>query len=148
MFGRPGQEKQRDELISLLGKYHAIVLCGHLHKTSILTRTTSTGSITQVCIGSVIPSPNAPIKDHLKGIEAYNADLVKLEPRFSPDSIEERKRILEYERQFIKHYEYADFCGYAAVKVSEKNDVDISIYANVDSKPWTTVRLTDLPGRA
>jgi hypothetical protein len=147
VFGKPEQEKQREELLNLLGKHHVIVLCGHLHKTSILMRTTSTGSITQVCIGSVISSPNTPIKSHLKGVNAYNANLVKLEPGFSPDSLEERKSILENERQFIKHYEYADFCGYAAVKVSEKNEVDISIYANVDNTPWTTVRLTDLSRR-
>ncbi len=101
VFGKAGQESQRDELVELLGKHNAIVLCGHLHKTSILTRTTSAGTITQVCIGSVISSPDAPIKNHLKGVETYNADLVKLEPKFSPDSLEERKSILENELSLL-----------------------------------------------
>ncbi|WP_148233553.1 metallophosphoesterase family protein [Pseudopedobacter saltans] len=146
VFGKPGQEKEREELVNLLGKHRAIVLCGHLHKTSVLTRTTPEGSLIQVCVGSVIPSPDAPVKNHLKGVESYNADLVNLEPRFSPTTLSERKVNLENEKPFIKHYEYADFCGYANVMISAKNDVDIVIYKNVDKTPWTTVRLTDLPG--
>lgn len=144
VFAKANQQKKREELLGLLGKHNAVVLTAHLHKTSVLTRTTPEGSFVQVAIGSVIPSPNAPVKDHLKGVQYYNADLLNLEPKFSPTSLQERKENLENETKFIKHFEYADFCGYATVSVSDKNEILMSVYANVDKTAWTTVNLTEL----
>ena len=138
------QQGLRQDLLELLGKHQAIVLCGHLHKTCILTRSTLQGNFVQVCIGSVIPGPNTPIKDHLKGLDAYNADLVNLEPKFSPTSLDERRANLIAEKPFIKHYEYANFCGYATASVDEKTGVSLSIFANLDQTPWTTINLTNL----
>lgn len=144
VFAKKNLEALRTELLDLLGQHKAIVLCGHLHKTCILTRSVPTGNIVQVCIGSVIPAPNAPIKNPLKGLESYNADLVNLEPNFSPPSLAERRANLEYEKQFIKHYEYADFCGYATTSVDTKTGVTISIFANLDQTPWATINLSNL----
>ena len=138
------QQGLRQELLELLGKHQAIVLCGHLHKTCILTRSTLQGNFVQVCIGSVIPGQNTPIKDHLKGLDAYNADLVNLEPKFSPTSLDERRANLIAEKPFIKHYEYANFCGYATASVDEKTGVSLSIFANLDQTPWTTINLSNL----
>lgn len=144
VFARPSQQKQREELLNLLGQHKAIVLCGHLHKTSVLTRTTPTGKFVQICTGSVIESPDAPIKDHLEGLDAYGANLLNLEPKFSPSSIEGRKANLENEKPFIRHFEYADFMGYSTVAVSHKNKVQISIYRNMDDKPWKVVDVDKL----
>lgn len=145
IFSKPNQAAKREELLNLLGQHNAIVLTGHLHKTSILTRNTSKGKLVQVAIGSVIDSPNAPVKNHIKGLEMYNAnELLKLEPKFSPPTLQERKDNLENERPFIQHFEFADLCGYAAIQVSDKNEAEISIYKNVDSEAWTKVNLTQL----
>jgi hypothetical protein len=94
VYVHPGQETERDELLNLLGKYKAVVLSGHLHKTSILTRSTPSGSFVQIGLGSVIPSLDAPVKNHLKGIEAYSERLVELEPDFAPSSLDLRRQIL------------------------------------------------------
>jgi hypothetical protein len=144
VFAKPADQQMREELLNLLGQHKAIVLCGHLHKTNILTRTTPKGNFVQLCTGSVIPSPGAAIKDHLKGVEHYNPDLVNLEPNFAPASLQERKDNLEKEKQFITHFEYADFCGYSTVNVSAKKEVQMSIYANVDTKPWSVVNVSNL----
>jgi UDP-2,3-diacylglucosamine pyrophosphatase LpxH len=144
IFAKATQQQKREELLNLLGKHKAIVLCGHLHKTSILKRSTPSGDFVQVCIGSVVPAPEAAVKDHLQGIDAYNADLVNLEPKFTPASLQERRDNLTNEKPYIKHFEYADFCGHATVSVTEKNEATISIHANVDKDPWTTVNLTQL----
>ncbi len=143
VFAKPEQQNQREELLNLLGEHKAIVLTGHLHKTSVLTRSTPKGNFVQVAIGSVIPSPNAPIKDHLKGLDSYNTNLVDLEPNFSRASLHERKDNLQKEKPFIKHFEYADFCGYATINVSAKNEVMLSVYPNTDKKAWTTLNLTE-----
>lgn len=144
IFAKPSQQKQREELLNLLGRHKAIVLCGHLHKTSILKRSTSAGDFVQVCTGSVVPAADAAIKDHLQGIEAYTTDLVNLEPKFAPASLEERKNNLASEKGFIKHFEYADFCGHSTVRVTNKNEVIISLHANVDKDAWRVIDLTEL----
>lgn len=144
IYVHPDQEQQREELLNLLAEHHAIVLSGHLHKTSILTRSTPSGNFVQVGLGSVIPSLNAPIKNHLKGLDTYGADLVHLEPNFSPGSLEARREILEKEKPYIRYYEYADFCGYASVRVDSHRDITLSIFANADEQPWTVANLTQL----
>lgn len=144
VFSKQSEQAKREELLNILGEHKAIVLCGHLHKTNVTTRSTPKGSFVQVCTGSVVPAPDAPVKNYLKGLDAYNEDLVNLEPGFSAASLQERKDNLTKEKPFIKYFEYADFCGYSTVSVSKKNEVMISIYANVDAKPWNTYNLTQL----
>jgi len=144
IFSKAKEQPMREELLNILGEHKAIVLCGHLHKTSVVTRSTPKGNFVQILTGSVVPAPDAPIKNHLKGLDSYTADLVNLEPHFSPNSLEERKQNLINEKPFIKHYEYADFCGYSTVSVSGKNKVEMSIYANVDTKPWAVVNVSEL----
>ncbi|WP_311946752.1 metallophosphoesterase family protein [Mucilaginibacter terrae] len=144
IYVRPGQEKEREELLNLLAEHKAIILSGHLHKTSIVVRNTPSGNVVQAAIGSVISALNAPVKNHLKGLEAYNADLVNLEPNFNPTSLQLRREILEKEKPFIRHYEYADFCGYASMNITDKNEAVLTIFANADQEPWSTVNLTQL----
>ncbi|HEX7847932.1 MAG TPA: metallophosphoesterase [Chitinophagaceae bacterium] len=144
LFGKPSQQKKREELINLLGENKVIVLCGHLHKTSILTRTTPKGKFIQICTGSVIEDADGKVKNHLQGIDAYGASLLDLEPKFSPSSLEERKNNLENEKPFITYFEYADFMGYSTVSVSSKNKVEMSIYRNWDTQPWKKFSVSDL----
>lgn len=144
VFAKPSQQNQREELLNLLGANNAVVLCGHLHKTSILTRSTPKGNFVQICTGSVIESLEAPIKDHLKGLDTYGANLLELEPHFSAASLQERKENLEKEKQFIKYFEYADFMGYSTVSVSSKNKIEVSIYRNMETKPWQVVDVNSL----
>ncbi|WP_213087111.1 metallophosphoesterase family protein [Chitinophaga agrisoli] len=144
IFAKPSQQQQREELLNLLGQYNAIVLCGHLHKTSILTRTTKTGKFVQICTGSVIEHPDAPVKDHLEGLSAYGPSLLDLEPKFAPASLEERRTNLENEKPFIRYFEYADFMGYSTVTVSPVKTVQISIYRNMDNDPWKIIDVDKL----
>lgn len=144
VFGKPGEKAYRADLIDLLGKHQAIVLCGHIHKTNILARKTDEGKFVQVSFGSVISAPDAPVKDHLKGVQHYHQDLVNLEPNFSPSTIQQRRDILTTEAPFITHYEYADFCGHGTVEVDQADDVKLSLFVNVDKQPWAVVSLTAL----
>jgi hypothetical protein len=144
IFAKPSQQQQREELLNLLGQYNSIVLCGNLHKTSIMTRTTAKGTCVQICTGSVIEHPDAPVKDHLQGIDAYGAGLLQLEPKFAPASLEERRTNLENEKPFIRHFEYADFMGYSTVTVSPGKNVQIAIYRNMDNNPWKIIAINEL----
>jgi hypothetical protein len=144
IYVHPEQQKQREELLNLLGAHKAIVLSGHLHKTSIVVRNTPSGNFVQVGLGSVVPGLDAPIKNHLSGLAAYTADLVKLEPNFAPSSLDLRRKILDQEKPFIRYYEYADFCGYSSVSIDSKNEVEITYFANADQTSWKKFNLTRL----
>ena len=146
VFAKPDQRKEREELINLLGEHRVIVLCGHLHKTSILTRTTTKGKFVQVCTGSVIESLDAPIRDHLQGIEHYGTELLGLEPKFSPSTYEERKDNLEIEKPFIDYFEHADFMGYSSISVIDSK-VEMAVYQNANEEPWKKFNLSDLLGK-
>lgn len=43
VFAKPADAEKRTQLLDLLGKHRAVVLCGHLHKYSCVARTTSPG---------------------------------------------------------------------------------------------------------
>ena len=144
IYVHPEQAAEREELLNLLGAHKAIVLSGHLHKTSIVVRDTPSGKFVQVGLGSVVPALNAEVRDYLHGLDAYNADLVNLEPDFAPATLALRKQILESEKPFIRYYEYADFCGYASLGVSAHKDVVITFFANADTQPWTKKSLSKL----
>ncbi len=144
IYVHPDQKRDREELLNMLGEHKALVLSGHLHKTSVVVRNTPSGNFVQIGLGSVIPYLDAPIKNHLQGLSAYGPDLVDLEPDFAPSSLALRQQILRDEAPFIRHYEYADFCGYATVQIDRRNAVTIQIFANADKKPWTRVNLTKL----
>ena len=144
VYVHPEQAKQREELLNLLAEHKAIVLSGHLHKTSVLVRNTPAGNFIQVGLGSVVPGLDAPVKDHLSGLDAYNAELVKLEPNFTPASLPLRRKILKDEKPFIRYYEYANFCGYSSISVNRQNEVEITYVANADRTPWKKFNLTRL----
>lgn len=144
VYSRPEEQHKRQELLELLGQYNSIVLCGHLHKTNVLKRETQSGEIVQVCLGSVMNPKQTEVSDHLMGVRAYGADLVNLEPDFSPSNLEERKTVLNSEKPFVKFFEYADFCGYSEMNVSEEGKIILTLYHNTNDTPWKSFDLTTL----
>src|SRR5205823_13872852 len=115
VYSNPNQERQR--LLNLLGESRAVVLSGHLHKYSFLIRRTEQGRFAQLAISSVAASADGNPRDLIEGVAGYGPDLVKLEPRHSPETETRRRQLLEEERRFIEHFEYADTWGHALVKV-------------------------------
>jgi Predicted phosphohydrolases len=139
-----GDAQKRNTLLNLLGKHKAIVVCGHLHKTCILTRQTAQGNFVQVSICSIIRALDAPVKDVLKGLDAYNGDLVNLLPKFSVNSMPHRRALLMQEKPFIRYYEYANFSGYSTMQIKSNGEITMSIFQNTSKKPWQTVNLSAL----
>lgn len=139
VFGAHGEKRNR--LMRILGKYHAIVLCGHLHKYSFLERATQDGSFVQLAVSSVANHLDDTPKDMISGIDNYNSDLVDLEPRHSPDTVEHRRQILDREKPFIRRFDYGNFWGHAVVKVRAAS-VEADIYQLLGCQPWKTVKLT------
>lgn len=143
IFAHPGQQAQRQRLLTLLGANRAIVLTGHLHKYSTVVRKTDAGPFVQLALCSVIPSAAMEPRDVLSGLDHYTPDLVKLEPHFSPDTLEERRALLMAEKPFIRHYDYTDVAGYGIISVTQ-GGVQAAMYNGLGRRHWKTVDLTGL----
>ena len=135
IFPRENKRPQRERLLSLLGKYGAMVLSGHLHKYSLLTRKTADHAITQLAVCSVLRSEKETPKGVLEGVGKYGPDLVDLEPKHAPDTVQQRRELLKAETPFIDRFEYADTAGYSIVKVYADR-VDVDLYAGVGQGTW------------
>lgn len=131
---------KRDHLLSLLGKHHAIVLCGHLHKFSLLERTTPTGRFAQLAMNSVIKTPNTQPQNVLSGKENFTSDLVNLEPSFSPGTLDLRRQILEHEMPFIESFEYAEMAGFCVIN-GRQGKITVDLYPGTDGKVWKSYAL-------
>ena len=142
VYSSPRQEAQRRRLLDLLGAARAVVLCGHLHKYSFLVRRTATGRFAQFALSSVASSADAAPRDLIEGVEKYGPDLVRLEPKHAPDTVDQRRRALEEERPFIERFEYADTWGHALVTV-RGNQVHASVYRGLGQDAWKSLDLTD-----
>lgn len=142
IFSREKQRDQRERLLSLLGRYKAIVLSGHLHKYSLLTRKTSENDIVQLAVCSVLRSEKEQPKDVLDKVDRYGPDLVNLEPKHSPDTVEARRQLLKAEAPSIKHFEYADTAGYSLLNVYA-NRIDVELYCGIGQPTWKTRHLQE-----
>jgi hypothetical protein len=135
VFANENQESQRARLLELLGTHRAIVLSGHLHKYGLLTRQTDAGPFVQLAVSSVIRNDVEAPRDERGGVEQYTPDLLDLEPRFSPDTADRRRRLLAAEALHIRQFEYADVPGYAMVNVFADR-VDVDLYTGVGQRHW------------
>jgi hypothetical protein len=143
IYSSPAQAAQRARLLELLGRHRAIVLCGHLHKYSMLVRRTEQGNFTQLAISSVAASSDGKPRDEKYGVADYRPDLVDLEPRHSPETIAVRREILSAERPFIEQFEYADTWGHATVHVRSA-EITAKIYRGFEQNSSKTVDLWPL----
>lgn len=135
---------RREKLLGLLGEQNAIVLSGHLHKFSAITRATpDRGRFVQVAVSSVIKTLGAGPKYVLSGIDDYGPDQIRVEPSYSPDTANQRRTVYETERRFVRAFEYAELAGYAMVTVS-RDGVRLAVYSGISERPWTTLDLSKL----
>jgi hypothetical protein len=141
IYSSPKQQAERTRLLNLLGRHRAVVLCGHLHKYCHLVRRTDEGPFVQLAISSVAATSDGKPKDELSGVDRYRPDLVELEPKHSPDTIDARRALLEAERPFIEQFEYADTWGHATVDV-RGGKVTARVYRGLDTTPWKNLDLS------
>ncbi len=136
------EKGKRDKLLDLLGRQRAMVLGGHIHKFNTLLRTTPRGGrFTQLAISSIVSSLEVTPKDVLSGVEQYSADQLRVEPKFSPETEDQRRAVYDVEKEFVRHFEYADLPGYAIIAVSPEG-VQASLFSGVSRNLWRTVNLT------
>lgn len=145
IYSHPRQEQQRQRLLGLLGQARAIVFSGHLHKYSFLVRRTETGRFVQLGLSSVASSEDGKPRNLIDDLNRYGPDLVKLEPKHSPETEERRRQVLELERPFIERFEYAETWGHALVSV-QGDQVRASVFQGLDRRAWKSLDLTKALG--
>jgi 3',5'-cyclic AMP phosphodiesterase CpdA len=145
LFSRDNEQAVRERFLNILGTHRVVLLTGHLHKFGVLVRRTSTGAFVQFAMSSVISKPRVSVKNHLEGVQNYGGRLVELEPDFQPQTLAQRRTLLEREKPHIARFEHAELAGYAIFHVSDAG-VRADIYLGDSEKPWKTVPLT--PGLA
>lgn len=147
VYSHPRQERQRQRLLELLGRFGAIVLSGHLHKYSFLVRRTDEGRFVQLGLSSVAGTADAAPRHLIEDVAEYGPDLVNLEPQHSPETRERRRQVLESERRFIERFEYAETWGHALITV-RGDHVEASVCRGLDRSAWKRIDLTDALGGA
>ncbi|HMO25091.1 MAG TPA: metallophosphoesterase [Tepidisphaeraceae bacterium] len=140
VFNRPAQSEPRQKLLALLGQARAIVLNGHLHRYGLVTRTVASSAIEQFSTISVIPDDVPRITNEARGADAYGPGVTDLEPRFSPDTLEQRKQTLEAEKPFVTRYEHANAPGYSVIHVRGR-DVTADYYTGTGDQIWRSVQI-------
>ena len=134
-------QAQRAKLLDILGQQQAMVLGGHLHKFSALTRLAGGKSFSQLAVSSVVSALNQKPKDVLHGLESYTGDQVNLEPKHAPETAALRREIYANERQQVTAFEYADIAGYAVVTVNGAH-VEAAIHSGSQAGAFQTLKIS------
>ncbi len=145
IYSSPRQAAERSRLLELLGRHRAIVLCGHLHKYSLLVRRTEQGKFAQLAISSVAANADGKPKDERSGLDQYTPDLVELEPKHAPETVQMRRELLAGERPFIEHFDYADTWGHATVSC-RNGRFSADIYRGFGTEVWKSIDFQALLG--
>jgi len=134
---------QRERLLGVLAKYKAIVLCAHLHRYSLVSRSTSEGPVIQIMLNSVIrqSDANGPYWQTTE----YGPSLVDLEPQFSPETRGQRRQALAEEAKYVTAFNLADMPGYAIISAyGDKDRLLLKAYSGLNKEPIFQVNLTEL----
>lgn len=144
LFANAKDAARREKLLGLLGRQHAFVLGGHIHRYNTLTRTTPGGGrFVQLAVSSVVPALEVAPKTELSGIAEYTGDQIRVEPAHSPGTEIERRAVYDSERKSVTTFQYADLPGYAVVTV-RSDGVVAEMYAGASRRLWKTASLSAL----
>lgn len=134
---------KREQLLEVIAKHKAIVLCGHLHRYSVVRRNTSYGPIAQVMVISVVRDKNYKTPSHL--ITEYGPSIAINKPEWQPETLDARKAVLEEESRYVDFYKQTDLPGYAIIKTnSNKGTILLEYYAAFGNKPYDKIDLSEL----
>jgi 3',5'-cyclic AMP phosphodiesterase CpdA len=135
--------EKRNELLSVIARNNAVVLCGHLHRYSVVRRETDDGPVVQVMAVSVVRDRAYQVPDTL--ITSYGASLLEYDPQWQPETLPQRKAILEEEARYVTYYTQTDLPGYAKINIdTDTESMVLQYYPAFGEKPYDTVDLSAL----
>lgn len=133
----------RERLLEVIARHKAIVLCGHLHRYSVVRRNTQWGPIIQVMAVSVVRDRKYLEPSHL--VTKYGPSIAENVPAWQPETMEARKAILAEEARYVTYYKQTDLPGYAILTMDSKQGrVQLEYYPAFGKRPYDTIDLTAL----
>jgi L-ascorbate metabolism protein UlaG (beta-lactamase superfamily)/UDP-2,3-diacylglucosamine pyrophosphatase LpxH len=137
------EAQEREKLLKIIASHKAIVLCGHLHRYSVVRRNTPYGPVVQAMVISVIKERD--YQEPTKVITKYGPSLAAYLPDWQPETLEARKAMLVEEANHVTYFKQTDLPGYAIIKIDEKKDrVVLEYYAGFGEEPFDSVDLSRL----
>lgn len=144
LYNSEKDRARREKLLDLLGKNNAFVLGGHIHRFNTICRATPGGGrFAQLAISSVVNQTGVKPTTELDGVQDYNGDQIKVEPKHSPETEAARRAVYATEAPFVKAFSYADLPGHAAVTINGAQ-VQATMYSGITRDIYKTVDLTKL----
>lgn len=138
-------EAEREELLRVIAENKAFVLCGHLHKYSVLRRKTEYGPVVQVMLTSVTDMNRKDRPSYQLVTENYGESLIDRKPDFSLENEIWRREVLRNESRHVDFYKMNDLAGYGIITVDPvKGDVRLDYYAAFSHTPYDSISLTGL----
>ncbi len=136
-------QEEREKLLSVIASHKAIVLCGHLHRYSVVRRSTPYGPIVQVMAISVVKDRSYQIPS--KVLTEYGPSLAENFPDWQPETLDVRMATLKEEAKYVDFYKQCDLPGYALIKIDEeKESIKLEYYAAFAENPYDIIDLTEL----
>jgi len=136
-------EEKRERLLEVIARNKAIVLCGHLHRYSVVRRSTPYGPIVQVMAISVVKDRSYQTPS--KVITEYGPSLAENLPEWQAETLDARIAMLEEEAKHVNYFKQTDLPGYAVIKIDETNEsIMLEYYAAFGEKPYDIVDLSAL----
>ena len=137
------EPEKRERFLEVIAKNKAIVLCGHLHRYSVVRRNTPFGPVVQVIAISVVKDRNYLNPSNV--ITEYGPSLAENVPDWQPETLPARKAMLSEEAKYVTWYKQTDLPGYAVIGIDEKEEtILLKYYAAFSDKPYDIVDLTKL----
>ena len=143
LFATEKEKARREKLLAVLGRQHAIVLGGHIHKFNALARAAGGGRFAQFALSSILAEESPAPKMELMGAADYTPDQVRVEPGFSPETEPARRAVYVTERPLVDAFQYADLPGYAVVTVDGPR-VTARMFAGTSRRAWRNIDLGGL----
>lgn len=141
LYASEKTKAQRTKLLAVLGQQEAMVLGGHLHKFSALTRLAGGKIFSQLAVSSVVSALNQKPKAELHGLGTYTGDQVALEPKHSPETAPQRRDIYASERKQVTAFEYADTAGHAVITVNG-GQVEAAVHSGAQTAAFQTLKIS------
>jgi hypothetical protein len=133
--------ENQEQLLGLIAKNKAIVLCAHLHRYSVVRRETKEGPVVQVMVNSVIRDANNPGPYWYS--RQFGPELADAEPNFAPNTLEKRRQVLREEMKYVTDFRIADLPGYGVLAING-DKVSFKMYRGVSDMVQEEVDLTKM----
>ena len=135
---RPNRPEERRRVLSLLAKHDAIVLCGHVHRCSLVRYRSEEGTITQLSLFSMAMDSNAADLTELHYPEdAYFASPNVIN-RAKEKAVEEVMN--DFKGRYLEYTVFSPSPDFAVLKIEDDN-VSADLYLNNPTEAAKTLKL-------